>query len=100
LQIDLVFAEPFFTTAYLPWHNVRLWYRIQKLRDLGVVSKKATFLPATAKIHAMAVEFKDLWKIRSPLGKVLDLDVREFDELIEVVVQFLPKCIFSFHRLV
>jgi protein arginine N-methyltransferase 7 len=74
--VNLVIAEPFFHTSHLPWHNIQLWYRLQRLKDSwGILSPNAKRLPVAAKILAVGVEFKDLWKIRAPLGDVLGFDL-------------------------
>ncbi|KAK7873770.1 hypothetical protein R5R35_005767 [Gryllus longicercus] len=80
-QVNVVLGEPHFFTTLLPWHNAYFWYMKQEISSL--LSPCTTILPAEATVWAMAVEFKDLYKIRAPLCNVEGFAVAEFDKLIE-----------------
>lgn len=77
-QVDLVFAEPYFVTSILPWDNLRFWY------ILSNYSTKVSRMPISCTVNAVAVEFKDLHKIRAPLGICEGFDMKIFDRLLEV----------------
>lgn len=77
MQIDLVIGEPYFQPSILPWHNLHFWYVLSKLP----VSLK--YIPQSMKIYAVAMEFKDLSKIRSPVNFCEGFCLEEFNELIE-----------------
>lgn len=81
-QIDLVFGEPYFQSAVLPWHHVHFWYAARQLS--GFLSETAEVFPQFLTIKAMAVSFWDLWKIRSPVGMCEGFNIELFDQLIEV----------------
>ncbi|KAM4722372.1 protein arginine N-methyltransferase 7 isoform 2-T2 [Rhinophrynus dorsalis] len=65
-KISALIGEPFFTTSLLPWHNLYFWYSRTSLSPN--LAKDCTVLPLSASLHVLAVEFKDLWRIRSPCG--------------------------------
>ena len=44
----------------------------------------AVVLPSQARIYAMAVSLKDLWKIRAPVGQTQGVDLLPFDRLMDV----------------
>lgn len=81
-QIDLVVGEPYFQSAVLPWHHVHFWYAARQLS--GFLSETAEVFPQLLTIKAMAVSFRDLWKIRSPVGICEGFNIQLFDQLIEV----------------
>lgn len=41
-------------------------------------------LPEKAHLYAVAIEMKDLWKIRAPVHSTQGIDLTIFDKLIEV----------------
>ncbi|KAH9515598.1 Protein arginine N-methyltransferase 7 [Bulinus truncatus] len=82
LKIDLVVAEPFFQAALLPWEHLYFWYALHYLRS--ELSPNAVILPESMTVKAMAVQFRDLQKIRSPVGICEGFDITEFDKLIEL----------------
>lgn len=86
IQIDLVIGEPYFQSAVLPWHHVHFWYAVQQLS--GLLSEQAAVFPKLLTIRAMAVCFRDLWKIRSPVGMCEGFNIQLFDDLVEVVISF------------
>ena len=75
-------AEPHFYANSLPWHNVQFWYARTQLAPY--LSDTVTITPQSATLYAVAVEFKDLWKIRAPVGNCEGFDLTSFDELILV----------------
>ncbi|XP_057348819.1 protein arginine N-methyltransferase 7 isoform X3 [Manis pentadactyla] len=80
-KVSLLLGEPFFTTSLLPWHNLYFWYvRTAVDRHLG---PGAVVLPQAASLHAVVVEFRDLWRIRSPCGDCEGFDVHIMDDMIK-----------------
>ncbi|CAG5134725.1 unnamed protein product, partial [Candidula unifasciata] len=82
MKIDLVIAEPFFQAASLPWEHLYFWYAVNSLRQH--LSGTCVILPEQMTIKAMAVELRDLHKIRAPVGSYAGFDITEFDKLIEM----------------
>ncbi|PNF30102.1 hypothetical protein B7P43_G03130 [Cryptotermes secundus] len=81
-KITLVFGEPHFVTAVLPWQNIYFWYLKNEVSQH--ISMSAKTLPMGVTVWAMAVQFDDLWKIRAPLHSVEGFKMTDFDKLIEV----------------
>ncbi|XP_044932151.1 protein arginine N-methyltransferase 7 isoform X3 [Mustela putorius furo] len=80
-KVSLLVGEPFFTTSLLPWHNLYFWYvRTAVDRHLG---PGVVVLPQAASLHAVVVEFRDLWRIRSPCGNCEGFDVHIMDDMIK-----------------
>jgi len=50
-----------------------------------LLSNDAVVMPGKAHIYAIAVEMKDLWKIRSSVGSTQGVDLLPFDKLIMVI---------------
>lgn len=88
--IDLVFAEPYYTTTILPWHNLNYSYLLKDIKPF--LKENVTIFPGKAVIKAIAVQFKDLHKIRIPVKNCEGFTMQPFDELIEVVVYLLFLC--------
>ncbi|XP_042826513.1 protein arginine N-methyltransferase 7 isoform X11 [Panthera tigris] len=85
-KISLLLGEPFFTTSLLPWHNLYFWYvRTAVDQHLG---PGAVVMPQTASLHAVVVEFRDLWRIRSPCGDCEGFDVHIMDDMIKRALDF------------
>ncbi|XP_049478873.1 protein arginine N-methyltransferase 7 isoform X9 [Panthera uncia] len=85
-KISLLLGEPFFTTSLLPWHNLYFWYvRTAVDQHLG---PGAVVMPQTASLHAVVVEFRDLWRIRSPCGDCEGFDVHIMDDMIKHALDF------------
>nr|XP_033328864.1 protein arginine N-methyltransferase 7-like isoform X1 [Megalopta genalis]XP_033328865.1 protein arginine N-methyltransferase 7-like isoform X2 [Megalopta genalis] len=76
-EINLIFGEPYFITSMLPWDNLSYWYLTSKY------SPRVRRIPIAATILAVAVEFKDLHKIRTPLGVCEGYDLSIFDALLQ-----------------
>lgn len=80
-QIDIIFGEPHFSINFLPWHNLLFWFSAQKF--LGA-SPKPTLTPIKAELWAVPVHYRDLWKIRAPVGIVEGFDLGHFDKAVMV----------------
>ncbi|KAJ8670527.1 hypothetical protein QAD02_001786 [Eretmocerus hayati] len=76
-EITLIFAEPFHVTSILPWDNFYHWYLASKY------PASIPRIPQRAVMKAVAMEFKDLHKIRAPLGICEGFDLTIFDELVQ-----------------
>lgn len=76
-DLDLIFGEPYFLSSILPWENLRFWYLAYKLPE------HIRRMPCAATIRGLFVEFKDLQKIRAPLGVCESFDLSSFDELVQ-----------------
>ncbi|XP_076657785.1 arginine methyltransferase 7 isoform X2 [Halictus rubicundus] len=76
-EINLIFGEPYFVTSIVPWENLYFWYLSSKY------SSRVQRIPIGATIIAVAVEFKDLHKIRAPLGVCEGFDLSIFDVLVQ-----------------
>ncbi|XP_055222218.1 protein arginine N-methyltransferase 7 isoform X5 [Gorilla gorilla gorilla] len=85
-KVSLLLGEPFFTTSLLPWHNLYFWYvRTAVDQHLG---PGAMVMPQAASLHAVVVEFRDLWRIRSPCGDCEGFDVHIMDDMIKCALDF------------
>lgn len=86
-EVTNVISDPNFSSAILPWDNLKLAYLLYKYKgDLG---NCLSVIPHKCEVWAMPVEFQDLHKIRIPLGRCEGIDMAVFDGLVEVCV-----CIF------
>ncbi|XP_069509791.1 protein arginine N-methyltransferase 7 isoform X2 [Ambystoma mexicanum] len=85
-KVSVFIGEPFFTTSLLPWHNLYFWYARTAVESH--LSNNATILPQSASLHMMVVEFKDLWRIRSPCGNCEGFDVSLMDEMVKNSLNF------------
>uniref|UniRef100_H2ZX08 Protein arginine N-methyltransferase n=1 Tax=Latimeria chalumnae TaxID=7897 RepID=H2ZX08_LATCH len=85
-QVSVLIGEPFFTTSLLPWHNLYFWYARTMLAQH--LQPDVTILPHSASLYLMAVEFKDLWRIRAPCGNCEGFDVSIMDEMIQGSLEF------------
>ncbi|XP_065826692.1 protein arginine N-methyltransferase 7-like [Oscarella lobularis] len=77
-QFDVYLAEPYLSSAALPWHNLYFWYARQHLSRW--LKSRCTVIPMKAVLVAMAVQFRDLWKIKRPVGCVEGFDLTSFDK--------------------
>ncbi|XP_068595159.1 protein arginine N-methyltransferase 7 [Brachionichthys hirsutus] len=85
-QISVLMGEPYFTTSLLPWHSLYFWYCRTALT--GLLRPDVTVLPCSATLHALAVEFQDLWRIRAPCGTCEGFDVTPMDEMVQRSLEF------------
>uniref|UniRef100_A0A8C5K4Q5 Protein arginine N-methyltransferase n=1 Tax=Jaculus jaculus TaxID=51337 RepID=A0A8C5K4Q5_JACJA len=85
-KVSLLLGEPFFTTSLLPWHNLYFWY-VRTAVDQHL-APGAIVMPQSASLHAVIVEFKDLWRIRSPCGDCEGFDVHIMDDMIKRALDF------------
>lgn len=79
-KVNLLLGEPFFQTSVLPWDNIYYLYARSELSSL--LSDDCIVMPAFASIKAIAVEFKDLHKIRAPVGNCEGLCLDALDKLV------------------
>nr|XP_023675560.1 protein arginine N-methyltransferase 7 isoform X1 [Paramormyrops kingsleyae] len=85
-QVSVLIGEPHFSTSLLPWHSLFFWYCRTALAQL--LQPGAVILPRSATLHMVAVEFRDLWRIRAPCGLCEGFDVRPMDEMIQRSLDF------------
>ncbi|KAF7995961.1 hypothetical protein HCN44_007928 [Aphidius gifuensis] len=76
MKVNLVFGEPYYVNSIFPWDNLRFLYLSQKYAP-GIPT-----VPMGGSIRGVAVEFKDLHKIRTPLGICEGFDMSCFDKLL------------------
>jgi len=88
-EINFIFGEPYFLSSIVPWENLIFWYHTSRYPS------NITRMPIAATIKAAVVEFKDLHKIRAPVGICEGFDLSSFDR----IVQVRNLLIFSFHTL-
>ncbi len=50
--LDVVVAEPFYSSSLLPWHNLHYWYSLCKLRQL--MKTDCTIVPGVVELKAIA----------------------------------------------
>lgn len=82
MQISLLLGEPVFQSSVLPWHNLYFAHWKTKLENL--LDDSVTLLPGKARINAIPIQMKDLWKIRAPVKITQKVDLYHFDKLIKV----------------
>ncbi|XP_074864833.1 protein arginine N-methyltransferase 7 isoform X5 [Carettochelys insculpta] len=85
-KVSVLIGEPFFTTSLLPWHN--LYFLYARTAVAMHLTDSVTILPQSASLYMMIVEFKDLWRIRSPCGTCEGFDVRIMDDMIKNSLNF------------
>uniref|UniRef100_A0A6I8MZS1 Protein arginine N-methyltransferase n=1 Tax=Ornithorhynchus anatinus TaxID=9258 RepID=A0A6I8MZS1_ORNAN len=85
-KVSVLLAEPFFTTSLLPWHNLYFWYARTAVAQH--LTPDITVFPQSASLHMVVVEFKDLWRIRSPCGNCEGFDVHIMDDMIKNSLDF------------
>uniref|UniRef100_A0A8C8RCS6 Protein arginine N-methyltransferase n=1 Tax=Pelusios castaneus TaxID=367368 RepID=A0A8C8RCS6_9SAUR len=85
-KISVLIGEPFFTTSLLPWHNLYFLYARTALASH--LTNSVAVLPQSASLYMMVVEFKDLWRIRSPCGTCEGFDVHIMDDMIKNSLNF------------
>lgn len=84
--MNLVLGEPVFDSSVLPWHNLYFSRWIKDILQEGLLADGVTkILPGKAHVYAIAIEMKDLWKIRAPVHKTQEIDLSIFDKLIDVI---------------
>ncbi|XP_072947271.1 protein arginine N-methyltransferase 7-like isoform X2 [Epargyreus clarus] len=80
-QVTNVVCDPNFSSAILPWENLKMAYLLHQYR--GKLQENVTIMPQTCEFWGMPVEFQDLHKIRIPLGICEGIDMAVFDDLVE-----------------
>ena len=78
-SVASVIAEPHFTVSALPWHNLLFWFVISNLE----LPARVNISPCRARMFCLPVNYRDLWKIRAPLGEVEGFKMGHFDKIIE-----------------
>ncbi|XP_014204055.1 protein arginine N-methyltransferase 7 [Copidosoma floridanum] len=76
-EVTLIFGEPYFVSSILPWDNLHFWYLASKY------PQSISRVPYRAVIKGIVVDFKDLHKIRAPLGICEGFDLTIFDDLVQ-----------------
>ncbi|XP_047516554.1 protein arginine N-methyltransferase 7 isoform X1 [Pieris napi] len=76
-EVTNVICDPNFSSAILPWENLKVAYLLHKYKLESVC------LPDGCEFWAMPVEFNDLHKIRVPLNVCEGIDMTIFDGLVE-----------------
>ncbi|XP_062501044.1 protein arginine N-methyltransferase 7-like [Corticium candelabrum] len=80
-KFDLLMGEPYFTASILPWHLLFFWYARTHVDEW--LSEDVKIMPHRGSIRAIAVQFRDLWKLRSPVGCVEGFNLSLFDKYTE-----------------
>lgn len=81
-EVTLVLGEPYFTSSILPWDNLLFVYLLKDIKNK--LNANVKIFPKRMSIKCLPVKFKDLQKIRTPLGNVEDFNMEHFDKLIWV----------------
>jgi len=76
--LNAVIAEPHFTTALLPWHNLHLWFILDSLN----LDPSTAIMPAKCRLFLLPMHFDNLWKIRAPLKSIEGFKMDHFDQII------------------
>jgi len=76
--LSAVIAEPHFTTALLPWHNLHIWFLLNSIN----LSPSTTIMPSKCRLYLVPMHFDDLWKIRAPLKSIEGFSMDHFDQII------------------
>lgn len=84
-KVTAIIGDPNFASAILPWENLKMAYLLFQQRTN--LYNCTTLIPDCCEIWAMPVEFQDLHKIATPLGKCEGIDMAVFDKLVEVSVR-------------
>lgn len=86
-DVSLIFGEPYYVSSILPWDNLHFWYLASRY------SCNIPRVPTKAVVKCIVVDFKDLHKIRAPLGICEGFDLTIFDDLVQVQKKILiSKC--------
>lgn len=91
-EINFIFGEPYFLSSIVPWENLIFWYHASRYPP------SIARMPIVATIKAAAVEFKDLHKIRAPVGICEGFDLSSFDRLVQVRNYLLASSLSYFIR--
>ena len=76
--LNAVIAEPHFTTALLPWHNLHFWFLINSLN----IDPSTVIMPSKCRLFLLPMHFDHLWKIRAPLQSIEGFNMDHFDQII------------------
>lgn len=77
----VVIIDPFWSSNILPWQVLRIWplFQESEFSACNVVS------PIKLHLKAVVVKFAELWRVRSPVSKIFDINLSKFDDLISDV---------------
>lgn len=78
-KVTHLMCEPFFTSSYLPWHDLYFWYARSELE----LPPETRIMPARCHLWGVGVQFRDLHKIRAPVGNVEGFDISLMDQMID-----------------
>lgn len=81
-DVTNVVCDPNFTSAILPWENLKIAYLLYKHK--GSLRDGLSIVPEGFEFWVMPVEFMNLHKIRVPLEKCEGINMSVFDDLVEV----------------
>ena len=76
--LNAVIAEPHFTTALLPWHNLQLWFLLNSMN----LDPSTAIMPSKCRLFLLPMHFDHLWKIRAPLQSIEGFKMDHFDQII------------------
>ncbi|XP_065054934.1 protein arginine N-methyltransferase 7-like isoform X1 [Rhopilema esculentum] len=85
-EFDAVLVEPFFSTSLFPWEHLTFWYYLTKIFQ-NTLGRQPTVIPQKGILKLAAVEFKDLWKVRKPVGSIEGFKLDAFDRIIKDALQ-------------
>jgi protein arginine N-methyltransferase 7 len=80
-KFNILFSELSFSQALLPWENLYFYYGSKQANKIACKNKVKS-LPCRITLKAIAVDFEDLDKIRSPVGVCEGFDLTPFDKII------------------
>ncbi|CAH0729989.1 unnamed protein product, partial [Brenthis ino] len=80
-SVTNVICDPNFSSAILPWENLKMAYLLYKCGSK--LKNSVIVMPESCEFWAMPVDFQDLHKIRIPLGICEGIDMSIFDDLVE-----------------
>jgi len=84
-KVNLLLGEPVFQSSVLPWHN--LYFAQWRNKHQNLLHDDVTLLPGKARIYAIPIQMKDLWKIRAPVKTTQKVDLYHFDKLIKNAIE-------------
>lgn len=88
-EINMVIAEPYFSTSIIPWDNLLFLFLLLLVKKH--LPNDVQIFPQKAVIKGVAMHLDDLHKIRCPLEKCEGFLMKNFDDLIQVIVILIEK---------
>ena len=80
-KFNILFSELSFSQALLPWENLYFYYGSKNAKKISA-DTSVKFLPNKITFKAIAVNFENLDKIRSPVDNCEGFNIAEFDKVI------------------